>query len=349
MPHLAMLTQLALDFNGLAFDPFFRGLLSVLAGVVVLMGSIYLIVATNAGTRQGLLIALSGLFGWMMLMGVAWTIYGIGWKGRTPAWELVEINYDQKNVQTDGLLYSAIGDVSELVGPNGLPAAGLGGLTFNQNDVLNSITDAKEKATAATKLQGTSTVSSVSDPDLAQQAALDASRQLQTGKWRYLSTSNPIRGEAQASVDAFLVADKVFGNSTTTSSYVPEQFGAFFLDGKPPLKDNPNVFDRVWHTVDETVFHPWFNHEFIVMQVRGAQKQVTLPGQPPPVAKVDPNAPLVSIIMERNREGPMPAFFSGLRFTPAMFTVFSGLIFALLAFNLHVRDKREAEIRAAAG
>jgi hypothetical protein len=84
------------------------------------------------------------------------------------------------------------------------------------------------------------------------------------------------------------------------------------------------------------------------VQARASLKQPTLPGQPPPVAKVDPAAPLVSVVMERNRGGPVPAVFSGLRFTPAMFAIFNGLIFAILAFNLHLRDKRETDIRAAA-
>jgi hypothetical protein len=66
------------------------------------------------------------------------------------------------------------------------------------------------------------------------------------------------------------------------------------------------------------------------------------------VAEVDPDEPLVNVIMQRDRGGPVPALFSGLRFTPAMFTLFNGLVFAALAWNMHVRDQRQAEIRAAA-
>jgi hypothetical protein len=188
------------------------------------------------------------------------------------------------------------------------------------------------------------TIGEIDDPDLAQEAALLASRTEDLGPWRYLEASDPTRGEAQASVDAYLVEEDVFA----AGEYLPQQFGAFVVDGKPQLEENANFFDRILHTLNETILHPTFDNEYIVVQVRGTLDQATLPGQPPPVATVDEEAPLVSVIMERNRGGPFPAFFSGLRFTPAMFTVFSGLLFALLAWNMHVRDERETRLRAAA-
>ena len=57
--------------------------------VVVLCGSVYLMLATNIGARLGFLLAVAGLFGWMMLMGIVWAIYGIGLKGREPTWKAV--------------------------------------------------------------------------------------------------------------------------------------------------------------------------------------------------------------------------------------------------------------------
>ncbi len=87
-----MIATVLAVFDGIAFDPFFRGLLSVLVGVVVLFGGVYLVIATNSGARTGGLLAAGGLFGWMFLMGIAWMIYGIGWKGEAESWELVEIH-----------------------------------------------------------------------------------------------------------------------------------------------------------------------------------------------------------------------------------------------------------------
>ncbi len=340
----AMTTTLAF-LDGMGFDPFFRGLLSVLTAIVVLIGGTYLIVATNTGTRKGLLISLAGLFGWMFLMGIVWTIYGIGWKGSAPTWHLVEINVDDAAQNDDGLLFSEVTEAEALVdAENGLPPAGLGSLSVNSEAVLERITDEATRDKATAELAAAETVADIPDPDVAQEAALVASRERDLADWRYLEASDPIRGEAQASVDAFLVEEGVF----KTGGYVPERFGAFIRDGKPVLAENPGIVRRVAHTLNESVLHPYFQAEYIVMQVRAAQAQAALPGQPPPVAAADTEAPLVSVIMERDRGGPVPALFSGLRFTPAMFSVFTGLIFAILAWNLHLRDKREESIRAAA-
>jgi hypothetical protein len=86
----------------------------------------------------------------------------------------------------------------------------------------------------------------------------------------------------------------------------------------------------------------------LVIQVQEIVAKPSLPGQPPPTAEVDPEAPLVSVIMERDRGGPFPSIISGLRFTPFMFTIATGLLFAVFAWALHNRDRRQAQIRAAA-
>ena len=70
--------------------PELRGaLLIVIISVVTLCGSIYLILGTNLGARLGFLVALTGLAGWMALMGLIWMIYGIGLKGPEPSWDAV--------------------------------------------------------------------------------------------------------------------------------------------------------------------------------------------------------------------------------------------------------------------
>lgn len=73
----------------IGWEPELRGLLTVIMGVVVLMGSVYLVLATNLGARLGFLVTLTGLAGWMMLMGMTWWIYGIGLRGPDPTWEAV--------------------------------------------------------------------------------------------------------------------------------------------------------------------------------------------------------------------------------------------------------------------
>lgn len=75
----------------LTWDPAIRGILVVAVGFVVLMGSTYLLLATNVGSRLGFLIAAAGFWGWMSLMGLQWWIYGIGYIGPTPTWQVTEI------------------------------------------------------------------------------------------------------------------------------------------------------------------------------------------------------------------------------------------------------------------
>ncbi|HET6772817.1 MAG TPA: hypothetical protein VFH36_05870 [Acidimicrobiales bacterium] len=80
---------------GISWTPEIRGILSVLVGVVVLMGSVYLLLATNLAQRLGFLVALAAVFGWLTIHGTMWLIYppGTGPAGRGPAWEVDEIVY----------------------------------------------------------------------------------------------------------------------------------------------------------------------------------------------------------------------------------------------------------------
>ncbi|HJM29227.1 MAG: hypothetical protein QF596_04570 [Acidimicrobiales bacterium] len=87
---------------GISWDPEIRGALTVLVGSAVLFGSVWLILNTNLGSRLGTMIALTGFFGWMMIMGIVWWIYGIGLKGDSPTWEPKEIIYgDLGESETD--------------------------------------------------------------------------------------------------------------------------------------------------------------------------------------------------------------------------------------------------------
>lgn len=79
---------------GIAWDPELRGILSTAVGVVVLMGSVHLLLATNLGNRLGFLIAAAAFFGWMTIMGGVWWVYGtIGMIGQMPSWSVVEVLY----------------------------------------------------------------------------------------------------------------------------------------------------------------------------------------------------------------------------------------------------------------
>lgn len=74
----------------IGWEPELRGLLTVIISVAVFGGSTYLLLATNMGARLGFLVTLAGLFGWMVVMGLLWWIYGIGLVGPDPSWQAVE-------------------------------------------------------------------------------------------------------------------------------------------------------------------------------------------------------------------------------------------------------------------
>ncbi|MGB8857945.1 MAG: hypothetical protein WCC60_01750 [Ilumatobacteraceae bacterium] len=66
-----------------------RGTLIVIIAVGVLCGSLYLILGTNLGARLGFLVAITGLAGWMFIMGAVWWTYGKGLLGPDPTWQPV--------------------------------------------------------------------------------------------------------------------------------------------------------------------------------------------------------------------------------------------------------------------
>ncbi|HUF32200.1 MAG TPA: hypothetical protein VMN58_03190 [Acidimicrobiales bacterium] len=85
----------------LPWDPALRGIAIVAVAVAILCGSVYLLLATNTGTRLGFLIAAAGLAGWMMLMAGTWWIYAIGLVGDSPTWQVTEIvrHDDPRNLE----------------------------------------------------------------------------------------------------------------------------------------------------------------------------------------------------------------------------------------------------------
>ena len=315
--------------DGVGFDPFFRGLLSVLVGVVVLMGGSYLLVATNTGSRLGGLISAGQLFGWLFLLGIVWTVYAIGWTGEGESWELAEINVDNPLRDGDGLALAEEEDVQAL---------GIALESFNLEAEITS-----------------------NDPDARQAEALEIARATPglLADWRYLTASDPQRGEASATAEEFLVEEGVFGDTT---EFIPLTYDAYNFGGKPRLdpsisEDDPDksawvesftdLPARVIHKLDTTFIHFWHPQELVVIQFQGVLDVPTLPGEAPPVAEADPDKATVSVIMERDRGGPIPALVGGTRFVPFMFTLFNGILFAVISWVLHIRDRKEQAIRAA--
>ena len=119
-----MIAQLASIIAGIGWEPEIRGALTVAVAGAVLIGSVWLLLVTNTGTRLGSLIALAGFWGWMVIMGIIWWIYGIGIADQAsrPVWEVHEINADEPGADSlVGIQESQLGNVSNLPDPNCFP------------------------------------------------------------------------------------------------------------------------------------------------------------------------------------------------------------------------------------
>ncbi|MCU1373623.1 MAG: hypothetical protein JWO68_909 [Actinomycetia bacterium] len=106
-----MLNAVSLAFE-VTWDPGLRGILIVAVGITVLMGSVYLLLATNLGSRLGFLVAVAGLSGWMALMGLVWAMYGIGYKGTAPHWVVEEVVTSQSASDTSAAHLAKAHDLS---------------------------------------------------------------------------------------------------------------------------------------------------------------------------------------------------------------------------------------------
>jgi hypothetical protein len=104
---------------GIAWDPQLRGFLTLAVGIVVLIGSVYLLLVTNIGVRLGFLLAAAALFGWLTIMGGVWWTYGsIGMLGQVPTWKVQETVYPGTDDAALDLAHNL--DTSELPPPKEL-------------------------------------------------------------------------------------------------------------------------------------------------------------------------------------------------------------------------------------
>jgi hypothetical protein len=146
--------------------------------------------------------------------------------------------------------------------------------------------------------------------------------------WEELELADP------AVADALPVADAEFtggegggGLFKSSADYLPvgafekggETYGPFGVFNFRPL----NLWHRTHH---------------LIVQVQPVEHQETIPGAAPPRPRVDPNATKAAVVMVRD--------LGSLRLNPGVFTVASGLLFGLLVYQLHTRDKEYMAMKA---
>lgn len=295
-----------ITINGLDFNLFVRGVLVVGVGVGVLMGSVYLLLATNSGGRTGLFIALTAFFGWMAIMGTIWWIYGIGLQGRLPSWKVTEMNrgdlaaaqFDKARELADGL--------SQTLGEP---------MTRQGQQVVDIFAKAEEEQKPP-KVAG----------------------------WTGMLASNRSRGEAQAAVDAFLISDKVLdsGSYVPVGAFViggKDPRPAGMRCNLPRPKTWGTCLDRAGmklHSVFVQPFHP-AKYAAVMVQPATQKSLVVRPGEAPPLKQLDADQPIYTVLMERD--------LGSKRLPPAMVTFGSVILFLTFAWRLHERDRAETAAR----
>ena len=119
MPFSAVVTLGSELTNPNLWYPTILGVLVVVAGVVLFVGSIYLILGTNMGARLGFLVTFTALMGFMVVLTSLWITTASPLntlKGSVPAWEIKEVVpspekskiAEVRNVQKDGHKVDAI-------------------------------------------------------------------------------------------------------------------------------------------------------------------------------------------------------------------------------------------------
>ncbi len=275
---------------GIAYDPTIRGILAVAVGVIVLMGSVYMLLGTNTGNRLGFLLAITGFFGWMAILALIWWIYGIGMKGQDPAWHVVEYN------TTDTAL-AVTDDVQEL-DTSAVPT---------DPDALPTLVEEDPEGFA--ELQ-------------------DEVEETSNG-WLLLAPSDAVRNEIEATVAAELPECVTcdFGISAT-DDYL--SINAYQRGGKERLPENPTRWDRITNTIKTSVQlqHP---PRYAVLEVQKVIDQTPVAGEAPPRPAADESQPVISVVMLRD--------IGDKRFPSAVISISSTLLFLLLCWVLHQRER----------
>jgi hypothetical protein len=333
----------AVNWAALDFDVNIRGILVVLTGVVVLMGSVWLMLGTNTGNRLSTLITISALFGWMTIMGLIWWIYGIGWVGASPTWRLLDTNradLTQSSVQLATRLPNEVVTSGkspyQLLVEEDSPLAAVAKKEYTSDldpALINGLEPAEQaKRRADWKLRNElvtlSEIKAIA-PNLIKEWQADGTINL--GGWRLMTPAQG--GEAIATASNDLVLEGLF---TTVGEF--KVLDAYDKGGKPRRPDNPNRWDRIstWVGNSVRIKHP---PRYAIVQVQQVVKQEPEPGEAPPRPQPDDETPIISVIMERN--------LGNRRFKPAMVTFASAILFGVSAYMLHERDKRSMLARAA--
>lgn len=298
-------------FGGLAWNPGVRGILVVAVGVAVLMGSVYILLATNTGSRLGMLLALCGLFGWLTILTLFWWISppAIGPRGNNASWRPVEVWVNDGSTPRTEV-------VSKLTNPDDLPTRAEVEAQFPE------LVDEYPNGWTFSDLQA-------NNPEILDAIIPNGS----LNGWKVTAASSA--GEAQAAADLALIDAKLFtanteykklsvfefGGKPTRLEYCPDAKGGSFLPDDPIC--------RIQYKINK-LFSSHPTH-YAVVQVQPVIPQETKAGEAPPTPIVDETQPVVSVVLVRD--------LGDVRLIPFLYFVISLSLFIIFAWVLHNRDK----------
>ena len=297
---------------GIAYDPEIRGVLVVATAAVILMGSVYLLLSTNIGSRLGFQVALAGLFGWLMLLSLFWWIYGVGAIGTLPSWRVEEVNIGD-------LSQAQMAEARDLV-PENLPS--VEEILADNPDIAAEFDEGK-----------VITLSEIAAlPDLPDDVA--AELEDLEGDWQVLPQS--LIGDAQAAADVALTSGDAGLQFTANTEYVLVDG---FTRGGKEHRASDSVVDRVTNFF--TQLWPTSPPHHVVIQVQTSEQTAVPEGNAPLSPTPDEDEPVISVIMVRD--------LGTRRLPPAVLTFMFGALFAVTCVTLHARDKRGQALNASAG
>jgi len=361
--------------GAISFDPNIRGVLIVLTGTVVLMGSVFMILSTNSGARVGFMLAAAGLFGWLSILGMLWTINPGGLKGRDAAWMPAEINFNRTD-SSGKPVPVATPQLESLVPPESLAdprallekypllhvlALGSEGKDYTPTTLTKLKTlispwvsiRTRDAAALARKAQAEVPELIAADPEVeklinAQDDSLrDAMREQSIalrdeidepfGDWCLISESDPRRGNAVASADADLVKERVFGETTSAADYIVRD--VWFYGGREPCTtlEERSMATRVWQRGTSIVEVKQPELLSAVTLVKATPVTIVA-GQAPPSPTPQEGASTMTVVQRWN--------YGNVRFVPFVFFLLNLTLFSVFAYLLHARDKLAMAARA---
>ena len=306
-------------FAGIDFNTGIRGILVVTLAIVILPGSVYLLLATNMGARLGLLVALAAVFGWCSILTMTWWITSPanGPRGRNATWKPVEIYIEGAGPARTGVLDKLNSASPHLPNAQEIIAA--------HPEILKNYPNPSQ-----------ATLSDIAgnDPDVLAKYMAD----VDLNGWRIVPQSSA--GDAATVADTLLTTGSGALFKDTTGY---KHLATFDYGGKPTRAEycgskethphnlvNGDSICRLQYKFSKLFTFRQPTH-YEVVQVQQVIPQETIPGHAPPLPKVDPTQPVISVVLVRD--------LGQARLLPAVMFVISFALFIFFVVLLHYRDK----------